>query len=80
MMRIPEDPNDLCAHGTVEFSVDGVLLVTPEDGEWTVSATGLYLLRTLTDDHTPEASVCEGNLLFPCCAFSVWPLAGRYAV
>ncbi len=58
-----DDPKDQCAHGSVEFSCDGIPIIEPDDGEWTVSAAGLYLLRTITDDHTPELSVAESNFL-----------------
>ena len=72
--------SDQCAHGKVAFSIDGVPLVKPEDGEWTVSAAALYLLRTLTDDHTPERPVAECNFLFPCCGFKAWLGGERYEV
>ncbi len=65
---------DQCAHGTVVFRVNETTFVEPEDGNWTVSATGLYLLRTLSFDHTLENSVAEGSFLFPCCAFNAWPI------
>lgn len=65
-----DDPDDHCAHGTVKFEVDGVSFVTPDDGEWTVSAAALYLLRSLEEDHTPASWITGGNLLFPCCGFA----------
>jgi hypothetical protein len=60
-----DDPEDQCAHGKVALEIDGVSLVRPEDGEWTVSAAALFLLRTLTADHTPERPVAEGSFSFP---------------
>jgi hypothetical protein len=54
-----DDPFDLCAHGKVQFEIDGVNLVRVEDGEWTVSAAALFLLRTLKKDHTVEAPLFE---------------------
>jgi len=64
---------DQCAHGRVLFEVDGSQFVRPEDGEWAMSAAGLYLLRTLEDSHSEDSSVAEGNLLFPCCGHAVFP-------
>lgn len=54
-----DDPFDLCAHGKVQFEIDGVNLVRVEDGEWTVSAAALFLLRTLRKDHTKAAPLFE---------------------
>lgn len=75
-----DDPEDHCAHGRVIFRVGETTFVEPEDGDWTVNATGLYLLRTLSFDHTIENSVAEGNFLFPCCAFNVWPIKEKFKV
>ena len=65
-IRGPEDdPRDLCLHGravarigerTVEFHA-------------TVSATALYLLKTLTEDHI----INEDNQMLPCCGFFMVP-------
>lgn len=54
-----DDPYDLCAHGKVQFDIDGVNLVRVEDGEWTVSAAALFLLRTLKKDHSTKAPLFE---------------------
>lgn len=60
------DPEqDLCSHGRVFVRVDGQPFVSPDDGEFTLSATALYLLRTLEQDHSPENQV--GDHLLPCC-------------
>ncbi len=75
-----DDPRDYCAHGRVMFRVNDVIFVKPEDGEWTVSATALYLLRSLTLDHVKSNLIAEGNFLFPCCAFSVWPIKDKFGV
>ena len=56
---------DLCAHGAVTVQIGGRLLATPEAGDWCVSASALYLMRTLTARHTPESPV--GEHLIPCC-------------
>ena len=74
----PDDHNDRCAHGRVCLEVDGTFLMRPEDGAWTVSASALFLLRTLTDDHTPDEPVAEASQLFPCCGFNVAEGSDRY--
>jgi hypothetical protein len=74
-----DDPEDHCAHGRVFFTVNETEFVKPDDGVWTVSASALYLLRTLTENHTAENSVADGYL-FPCCGFVVLPIGGRFKV
>lgn len=60
-------PDDLCAHGDVVLTIDGVALAggpTDDDSrDVAVSAAGLHLLRSLEIDHR------AGNdaPLFPCC-------------
>ena len=54
-----DDPFDLCAHGKVQFEIDGANLVRVEDGEWAVSTAALFLLRTLKKDHTVEEPLFE---------------------
>lgn len=76
----PEPLDDQCAHGTVSLSVDGHSLVSPQDGELTVSAAALNLLRTIEHDHTPESPVSEGGQLFPCCGFNVCAGGERFPV
>jgi hypothetical protein len=75
-----DDPADHCAHGRVHLRVGSTCFVKPEEGRWSLSATGLYLLRTLDADHMAEASVAETNWLFPHCGFSVFPHTGKYKV
>jgi hypothetical protein len=69
---IDDDALDQCAHGRVCFEIDDVIFVRPEDGVWTVSGAGLFLLRTIQHEHTANHSVAEHNFLFPCCAHSCW--------
>jgi hypothetical protein len=64
------DPADLCVHSPVEVLVNGMHLVKPEDGDCTVTAAALYLLRTLTRPHTRENPVADH--LFPCCGIVVY--------
>jgi hypothetical protein len=52
--------------------VDDALLAQQSDGDWTVSAAALYLLRTLSQPHTRDHPV--GDHLFPCCGFSMYDL------
>lgn len=68
-----DDPSDQCAHGFVELSIDGVRFASTSDGDLTVSAAALFLLRTVTSDHAPNQSVTDGNFLIPCCGFTIWP-------
>ena len=62
---------DLCAHGKVLAHFGGATLSDAAGPGWTVSAAALYLLRTLTLDHTPAAPICDQ--LLPCCGFAMWP-------
>jgi hypothetical protein len=75
-----DDANDQCAHGQILFQVNNSTIIAPEDGDFTVSAAALFLLRTLEQNHTPDNPVCEENLLFPHCGHSVWPHNGKYDV
>lgn len=71
LARGPEEA-DLCAHGHALVQIGDELLVRPtEDDGWSLSASSLYLLRTLRRDHRPSSSVAEH--LLPCCGFSMWP-------
>ena len=67
-----DDPNDLCAHGDVEFRSGRDLLLDTNGKDLTVSAAALYLLRTLSAPHTKVAPV--GDHLFPCCGFAMWDI------
>lgn len=60
-----DDPEDLCLHG------HAVAIVGSEKLEYdcTVSATALYLLKTLTEDHLLH----EGNQMLPCCGHTYVP-------
>ena len=65
-----DDPFDMCAHSPIQMDINGVTLVTPEDGDATVSASAIYLLRTLENDHTKASPV--GDQLFPCCGHGMF--------
>ncbi|MCW1926628.1 hypothetical protein OKA05_29010 [Luteolibacter arcticus] len=60
-----DDPTDLCAHSPVTCEIDGEVIVSPADGDWTVSAAAIFLLRALDRDHTKDSPV--GGHIFPCC-------------
>ncbi len=66
------DPQDQCAHGRVLFAVGDEVLLCPEDGQSTVSAAALFLLRTLAASHSRRSPVAEGSFLFPCCGHNVF--------
>ena len=64
-----DDEKDLCAHGAIYFEVNNHTLVDETDGEFTVSAGALFLLRTLEKDYIKEDM--SYNEIFPCCGFSM---------
>lgn len=68
----PGDRADLCAHGKVLFQVNDAVLVAEDAGECTVSAAALFLLRTLSQNHTEDSPV--GDQLFPCCGFTMYDI------
>jgi hypothetical protein len=71
---ITKDPNiDQCAHGYIDFQINGTHFITKEDRNFTLSATGLFLLRTLELDHTSDSPVSSAAQLFADDGFSVWP-------
>ena len=69
------DPADLCVHSPVELVVGTERLVEADAGDWTVSASALYLLRTLERPHTKGDPV--GDHLFPCCGFTMYDIDGE---
>ena len=70
-----DDPNDLCAHGKVYFEIDGDVLVNEHDGTWTVSASALYLLRSLESNHSKNGP--DHRQIFPCCGFWMLDIEGE---
>ena len=76
----PNAPDDQCAHGTIEFTVNGIEFVTCKSGELTVTGAALFLLRTLTCDHTRAHPVAPYNTLFPHCGYAAWPYEGEFEV
>lgn len=55
-----DDPEDLCLHGSVRVHIGDTVL----EDVGTVSATALYLLKSLTEDHKMNA---EDVQMIPCC-------------
>lgn len=56
---VDEDPaneEDLCSHGTIELRINDVVISDESDDDWTISTTGLMLLRSLTEQHRKDAS------------------------
>ena len=68
-----DDPEDQCAHGSLEFRVGDQEFVSIDDGDWTVSAAALFLMRTVTANYSPGDSLAEENFLIPCCGFTIFP-------
>ena len=60
-----DDPNDLCLHGHAVAYIGERRL----EYHATVSATALYLLKSLTEDHI----IYEDNQILPCCGFFYIP-------
>ena len=60
-----DDPEDLCLHGHAVVIIGNHKL----EYEATVSATALYLLKTLTEDHI----IFEDNQMLPCCGHFMIP-------
>lgn len=54
-----DDPEDLCLHGKVTARIGNEVL----EDHGTVSASALYLLRSLTENHRTG----EENQMIPCC-------------
>jgi hypothetical protein len=72
-----DNPADLCAHSGVDFRIDEEVLVATGDGDWTVSASALYLLRTLWPSQFKDGAGRLGQNLFPCCGHSMYGVEGE---
>lgn len=64
------DPADHCSHGEVFVRIGEEVISERESGLWTLSAMGLYLLRSLDSKYVHDA---ENNPFVPCCGFSLYP-------
>ncbi len=67
--RDGDDPTDQCAHGAVYLRVGEEIVSDIGNGDWTVSATALNLMRTLDKDYTPGDFAGQ---LIPCCGFNMY--------
>lgn len=65
-----DDPTDLCAHGHVFVKIGNEVVAGKESLDVTVSATALYLMRTLKDNYKKHDYASQ---LLPCCGFSIYP-------
>lgn len=63
--REQDDPQDLCLHGHVTVQIGETIL----EDTGTVSATALYLLKTLTEDKIMDHMDIQ---MIPCCGHSVY--------
>lgn len=78
----PRDPHwlhrlapekDLCLHGGVEVRAAGLTLSAGDDTDLAITAAALYLLRTLSADHTQEHPVGgQDQSLIPCCGHAMF--------
>lgn len=63
-----DDPNDLCLHGEVFVKIGEEIIA--DRYSCTVSSTGLYLLKSLNQNHIIGEST---NQMLPCCGFFIIP-------
>ncbi len=70
-----DNPDDLCAHGGVDFRIHGEALTDPTRQGGALSAAALYLLRSLEMPHPSELSA--GEPLFPCCGHAMYGAEGH---
>ncbi len=61
-----DDPEDLCLHGSVRVQIGQTVL----EDTGTVSATALYLLKTLTEDKLSQPGDIQ---MIPCCGHFLIP-------
>lgn len=61
-----DNPEDLCLHGHAIAYIGKQKL----EYDATISATALYLLKTLTEDHI----ISTDNQMLPCCGFFIFQI------
>jgi hypothetical protein len=69
------EQHDLCAHGAVEVQIGRETIENDEEADWCVSAGALFLMRTVTRDHTSSSPV--GDQLIPCCGHTIYVIVGE---
>ena len=47
----PDNRTDLCSHGLIDLRINNICISDETDDDWTISTTGLMLLRTVESDH-----------------------------
>jgi len=60
---------DLCAHGKVFIKINNEIISDNNSKDWTLTVTGLYLLRSLNNNYEPYM---YNGFLLPCCGFDFW--------
>ncbi len=68
-----DDPLDLCSHGEVYLRIGEEVLSNKLSGSWALTSTGLYLMRSINEDYTPNSYASK---LLPCCGHSFMTSAG----
>lgn len=65
-----DDPADLCLHGQVTAHIGNAVL----EYECALNAAGIYLLRTITEDHIPAEPDTDDlyEPLLPCCGHEMY--------
>jgi len=53
----PNDLTDLCSHGSIELMIGNEVISNENDDDWTLSTSGLMLLRTLNLNHTGDGTM-----------------------
>lgn len=66
-----KEDEDLCLHGSFFVKIgDEIICDDDDDCSTTASAAVLFLMRTISIEHTKDHPLCEN--LMPCCGFSMY--------
>ncbi len=65
-----DDKQDLCSHGEIFIRIADEIISDKKSGSWCLTASGLFLLRTLSKNH--KIGDLE-NFLIPCCGHFIIP-------
>ncbi len=74
-----EIKEDICSHGRLFIRIGDEILSTYNSNSWTLSAGGLFLLRTLSKDYIISKSQF-GEKLIPCCGHFMLPSDDKKSV
>lgn len=69
-LKPDDNDDDLCVHGRVYLKIGDSVLANKESGDWTLSSTALYLLRTLEYDYIKDDISTQ---ILPCCGHTLIP-------